>query len=226
MLGDLDLLEAEGAHHLDQDHDPGDDRRRPAGMQPGDLEPLLEGLRGEQRAHPLDRVEGEPVAVDALGVVGVELLVDRRQRGRRAGDGDPLLARGDRLAGQLGVDQRADVAGQRLELARRRAGRCAGSAPCGGRCPPEARCRSRPRPPSRPPARWSRRRCRPPACCRRRGRSAKAPRYTSRASSAPSRMRASSPKRSRSSAMNAPEFVGVPHRAGRDRFHRSAPSDS
>ena len=27
MLGDGDLLEAEGAHRLDQDHDAGDDRR-------------------------------------------------------------------------------------------------------------------------------------------------------------------------------------------------------
>ena len=44
VLGDLDLLEAEGAHHLDQDHDAGDDRRRPSRMQAGDLEPLLERL--------------------------------------------------------------------------------------------------------------------------------------------------------------------------------------
>ena len=30
--------------------------------------------------------------MNALGVVRVELLVDRRQRGGRAGDSDPLLA--------------------------------------------------------------------------------------------------------------------------------------
>ena len=45
MLGDLDPVEAEGAHRLDQDHDAGDDRRRPVGVQAGDLDPL--GERGE-----------------------------------------------------------------------------------------------------------------------------------------------------------------------------------
>ena len=89
MLGDLDPLEAEGAHRLDQDHDAGDDRRRPVGVQAGDLDALGERGRGELREHPLDRRQGEDVAVDPLGVVGLEAQLDRGQRGRRAGDGDP-----------------------------------------------------------------------------------------------------------------------------------------
>ena len=59
--------------------------------------------------------------MNALGVIRVELLVDRRQRGRRAGDGDPLAGGGNRLAGQFCVDQRAHVACQRIQL--RRVGR-------------------------------------------------------------------------------------------------------
>ena len=51
------------------------------------------GIAASCGAHPLDRLEREPVAVDQLGVVGVELLVDRRQRGRRAGDPDPEVRR-------------------------------------------------------------------------------------------------------------------------------------
>ncbi len=89
MLGDRDLLEAEGAHRLDQDHDAGDDRRRAVGVQAGDLDPLGQRRRGELGEQVLDRGEGEDVAVDPLGVVGLEPQLDRGQRGRRAGDGDP-----------------------------------------------------------------------------------------------------------------------------------------
>ena len=46
------------------------------------------------RAHPLDRVEREQVAVDPLGVVGIELLLDRRQRGGGSGHRDPLARAG------------------------------------------------------------------------------------------------------------------------------------
>ena len=51
------------------------------------------------------------------------------------------------------------------------------------------------------------------------GRSARRPGRSSPASSAPPRMRASSAKRSRSSAMKAPRVRRVPHRAGGDRGH-------
>ena len=43
LLGDLDLIEAEGAHHLDQDHGPRDDRRRPAWMQAWHSQALCQG---------------------------------------------------------------------------------------------------------------------------------------------------------------------------------------
>ena len=42
VLGDLDLLQAEQAHHLAQDHRPGDDRRRTRGIEAGGLLALLE----------------------------------------------------------------------------------------------------------------------------------------------------------------------------------------
>ena len=55
VLGDLDLVEPEGAHRLDQDHDAGDDRRRPVRVQADDLGPLGERRRREPREQPLDR---------------------------------------------------------------------------------------------------------------------------------------------------------------------------
>ena len=42
VLGHLDLLQAEQAHHLAQDHRPGDDRRRTRGIEAGCLLALLE----------------------------------------------------------------------------------------------------------------------------------------------------------------------------------------
>ncbi len=43
------------AHHLDQDHDPGDDRRRPAGVKAGHLEALGKRLCRQLGMHALDR---------------------------------------------------------------------------------------------------------------------------------------------------------------------------
>ena len=57
--------------------------------------------------------------MDALGVVGVELLLDRRQRGGGAGDGDALLALAIAVPASSRDDQAADVVGERLELVRR-----------------------------------------------------------------------------------------------------------
>ncbi len=43
VLGDRDVLEAECAHHLEQDHDAGDDRRRAVRVQADDLAALRHG---------------------------------------------------------------------------------------------------------------------------------------------------------------------------------------
>ena len=67
-LRDLDLVEAEGAHHLDQDHDAGDDRRRPVGMEAGVSRRSASGSAAS-RSNPLDRSIASR-AVHALGVVG------------------------------------------------------------------------------------------------------------------------------------------------------------
>ena len=88
MLGDLDPLEAEGAHRLDQDHDAGDDRRRAVGVQAGDLARSASGAEAscESRRWIVGRERTWPV--DARGVVGLEAQLDRGQRGGGAGDGD------------------------------------------------------------------------------------------------------------------------------------------
>ena len=89
-LARLDPLEAERAHRLDQDGRSGDDRGSSVGVQTGDV---LAGCSGSAasiasiRSHSLER---QLVAVYAQGVVGLELLVDRRERGGRAGHGDAL----------------------------------------------------------------------------------------------------------------------------------------
>ena len=56
MLGDRDLVEVEGAHRLDQDHDPGDDRRRPVGMQAGD--PARSARGSEASCESIRWIEG------------------------------------------------------------------------------------------------------------------------------------------------------------------------
>ena len=51
-------------------------------------------------------------------VVGLELLVDRGERGWCAGDADPLVRLRELGALERGVDLLADIGGQHLELAR------------------------------------------------------------------------------------------------------------
>ena len=75
----------------EQDH-AGDDRRRAVGVQADDLAALGFGHVGQPREQQLDGGQQQRVAVHALGVVGVELLVDRGRRGGGAGDGDRRAA--------------------------------------------------------------------------------------------------------------------------------------
>ena len=98
------------------------------------------GAEAKLREQALDRRQREDVAVDPLGVVGVEPELDRGERGRGAGDGDPLG--GSRLGppATRGLDQRR---GRRRQAPRARArsgGRRRCGARCGGRRRPAARC--------------------------------------------------------------------------------------
>src|SRR6187399_651558 len=58
VLGDFDLVEGECTHRLDQDHHPGDDVRRPIGVQTGDLCPFGQWCRGQLREKSLYRDKG------------------------------------------------------------------------------------------------------------------------------------------------------------------------
>src|SRR5215203_321905 len=79
-LAGLDRHQTEGAHRLDEDHDARDDRRRAVGVEACDLAPfgLRERRQGSQRA--LAGGQMELVAMYPIRVIGVELLIDRRDR--------------------------------------------------------------------------------------------------------------------------------------------------
>ena len=86
-----------------EDHGAGDDGRRAVGVEAGDVAALGEGQRREPAEDALAGGRAEPVAVHPLGVVGVELEVDRGERGGGAGDGDAACRRRRaRPAGTLG----------------------------------------------------------------------------------------------------------------------------
>src|SRR4051794_36208282 len=87
-LGDLDGVQAEEAHGLDQDRRARDDCGGAVGVEAGDVFSLVEGDGGELAEDARGGFQQQVVAVDLLRVVGVELLVDRGQRGGGAGDGD------------------------------------------------------------------------------------------------------------------------------------------
>ena len=77
MLRHLDLGKPEGAHHLDQDHNSGDDRRRPPRVEPRDGDALRPAYSRRAGSASVDRRQGEPRAMDGVRVVGIERLVDR-----------------------------------------------------------------------------------------------------------------------------------------------------
>ena len=54
--------------------------------------------------------------MNPLRVVGIELELQRGERGRRAGDGDSGLGLIGGVVGDGRLDQRADVGGERLHL--------------------------------------------------------------------------------------------------------------
>ena len=118
-----------------------------SGCRPGISARLASGAEAKRESIALDRLQREDVAVDAAGVVGLELELDRGERGRRAGDGDARLGAGVAVAGAA---RRRSGRGRRWRAprARRRsAGRRRCGARCGGRRRPAARRGSRPRAP-------------------------------------------------------------------------------
>ena len=129
VLGDLHLVELERAEGLGEEDHAGDDRRergRGRGRRPTALG--FVHVR-EAREQHLDGGEQERVAMDAHGVVWIELLVDRSGRGGRAGDGDPTRD-GRALLGRQPGEEDASVPPARAAAARpERVDRCG----CGAR---------------------------------------------------------------------------------------------
>src|SRR4051812_28659175 len=85
-------------------------------MDPRDAPPLVERGGGEPRAGLLHLAEREAVALDPVGVEVLEAEVDGGERRRGAGDGDRALRPQARVSPELGLEGRADVACERLEL--------------------------------------------------------------------------------------------------------------
>ena len=175
------------------------------------------GMRGEAREQQLEIAELEHVALDAVGVVGVELLGDRRAarwRCRRRRSAAATVARTSARDGAVD-DRRAPR--RRARAARpARAGRSAGGARSGARRRPGWRRGSATSPP-RPIDELGRAAADVDHEQRPSGGSARpavAPRKVSRASSSPGIVRASRPKRSRTSSVNSRAVRGVAHRAG------------
>ena len=103
VLGDLDLVQVERAHRLRQQHHAGDDRGRAAGIQ-ADHRPSLRFVHvGEAREQQFDRGQQQRIPVHALGIVGIELLVDRRGRRRGAGHRDATRTGARSSVGQPGL---------------------------------------------------------------------------------------------------------------------------
>ena len=86
VLRDLDRLELEQVHDLGEDHDPREDRDRTVRVKALDLAALLERHRRQAIEDRVAFLCAQDVTLHVFRVVGVELLGDRRERGRRAGD--------------------------------------------------------------------------------------------------------------------------------------------
>ena len=120
-LADLEALEPERGERLQQQHAARDDRRRAIGMESRHGAPLVVRHRGEAGQDLRRRRARDDVAVDARGVVRLELQLDRGDRGRGAGDRDHARRgvaqlRRARLAAKISRTS----ARERLELGRRR----------------------------------------------------------------------------------------------------------
>ena len=104
------LVEAERAQGLAQHRHAGDDRGRAVGVQARDLAALVVRHRRERgRAARSSVARVTRVAVDPVGVVGLELEVHRRGRRRRAGDGDRGVDALRLSAGTPSVDRAAST---------------------------------------------------------------------------------------------------------------------
>ena len=178
----------------------GDDRRGAVWMEARTSRRCATVAR-QARQQPLAAACPEAVAVHALGVVGVELLVDRGERGGGARHGDHGVHARAHVGGDVGLHDRARVRRQRGQLGRGRgvAVQVALVAHRGHRVetwnsgsPPGGRRRTR----------CCRRRCRSRASPRRR-RGPRSLRGTGRASSSPEIVRASRPKRRSISSRNS-----------------------
>jgi hypothetical protein len=84
VLGNLDGIEAKRVERLDQVGGAGDDGGRSGRVQPGYLAAPCAGHPGERLEVLLGAVAAQDVAVDAIGVVRLQFLVYRGERGRRA----------------------------------------------------------------------------------------------------------------------------------------------
>src|SRR5664280_2409688 len=99
----------------EHDH-PGDDGGRAIGVQPDHARAVLFAHVGQAGEQQFDGGQLQAVAVDALGVVGVQLLVDGCGRGGGPGDGDPMLD-GSALLGREPLQEGgANVEGELLKL--------------------------------------------------------------------------------------------------------------
>ena len=85
-------------------------------MQSRHLAPLGQRKCGEHREHSLARIQLERVAVHAVPVVGIEPLVDGRERRRGPGHGDPALDRRARLRRHVPLEDLADLSADRVNL--------------------------------------------------------------------------------------------------------------
>ena len=117
MLGDLDAVELECTERLGEQDHPGDDRGRAVGMQADERAALRFVHVGQAREQQLDGGEQQGIALDARGVVGVELLVDRGGGSGGAGDGDAARDGRALVGGQAVEEDRTRiVAGECLQL--------------------------------------------------------------------------------------------------------------
>src|SRR4051794_20954933 len=115
-LGDFDRREAEDAHRLDQDRGTRDDRGRAVGVETGYLFALVKRQRSQLAEHAVGGLEQQSIAVDLLGVVWVQPLVDRGQRGGGAGDRNARLDRVTDFGRDRVFDDRADCGAQTEEV--------------------------------------------------------------------------------------------------------------
>ena len=151
-LADLDLVEVERAHRSSRIVAPGDDGGRAVGVEAGDSRGARRaGGRRAGRAMRSQAPRSSRWPCTRSGVVGVELEVDRGERGGGAGDGDAVLDLSRTSAGTSPASDRwPPSSASAASSAGWWAGRCAGGARCGAPSPCGWTRGSRGRRPARP----------------------------------------------------------------------------